>query len=63
MSGDIWVWIRVPLSALTRAIAALKDSVIRNHYVDQRTEADRDEAAAEALKKSMREETRYGDKP
>lgn len=58
-----WVWIRVPLQALERAITALKESVLRKHTMASRseserlrTEADADEAAAEALKKALREE-------
>lgn len=54
--AELWVWIRVPLSALERAVAALKESVMRKHYYDQRQDADKDETAAEAIKKAVRDE-------
>lgn len=58
---ELWVWIRVPLSALERGVAALKDAVLRKHTSASRQEsarlrreADLDEEAAEALKKALR---------
>lgn len=53
---ELWVWIRVPLSALERAITALKDHVRVNHLWGMRDEAHRDDKAAEAIKKSLRED-------
>lgn len=52
--SDLWVWIRVPLSALERAITALKDRVGINHFLDKRDEAHEDDTAAEAIKKSLK---------
>jgi hypothetical protein len=61
MSRELWVWIRVPLHALERAIASLKESVMSKHQSASRSgsermraEADADEAAAEALKEASR---------
>lgn len=53
---DLWVWIRVPLSALERAIAALKDRVVFSNSINKRDEAHRDDSAAESIKKSLRED-------
>jgi hypothetical protein len=55
VSQEFWVWIRVPLSALERAITALKDRVGVNHFLEKREEAHSDDVAAEAIKKSLRE--------
>lgn len=52
---ELWVWIRVPLSALERAIGALKERVSQSHYFDKREEANRDNVAAEDIKQSLRE--------
>lgn len=52
---DLWVWIRVPLSALERAITALKDRVALSHFLKKRDEAHSDDTAAEDIKKSLRE--------
>jgi hypothetical protein len=57
MNENIWVWIRVPLSALERAITALKDRVSLSHYLNKREEAHSDDNAAESIKRSLREET------
>lgn len=65
MTRELWVWIRVPLHAIERAIASLKESVMRKHATGSRTdderirrEADLDEEAAEALKKAVRSNER-----
>lgn len=55
MKDDLWVWIRVPLSALERAITALKDRVGNSHFLKKREEAHSDDQAAEAIKRSLRE--------
>jgi hypothetical protein len=52
---DLWVWIRVPLSALERAVTALKDRVRINNLFGMRDEAHSDDVAAEDIKKSLRE--------
>lgn len=57
--SEVWVWIRVPLSALERAITALKDHVSQWHHLGKRDEAHGDDIAAEAIKKSLRED--HGD--
>jgi hypothetical protein len=54
--SELWVWIRVPLSALERAVTALKDRVSFWHHVGKRDEAHSDDIAAEAIKKSLRED-------
>lgn len=53
--GDLWVWIRIRLSVLERAITALKDRVGVNHFLKKREEAHSDDAAAEDIKRSLRE--------
>lgn len=53
--GDLWVWIRIRLSVLERAITALKDRVGVNHFLKKREEAYSDDAAAEDIKRSLRE--------
>jgi hypothetical protein len=53
---DLWVWVRIPLSALERAITALKDRVTWNHNLGKREEAHSDDVAAEDIKKSLRED-------
>lgn len=58
--NDFWVRIRVPLSALERAIVALKERVIALHQSrlkKNRDEANSDEEAAEAIKRSLREDS------
>lgn len=63
--GELWIWIRVPLRALDRAIDALKERVARGHVeasqIDddakakrRRTEADTDDTDAETLKRAVR---------
>jgi hypothetical protein len=54
-NGELWVWIRVPLSALERAITALKERVSLMHHYKKRDEAHSDDIAAEDIKKSLRE--------
>lgn len=65
--NDVWVWIRVPFKALGRAIDALKDSVSRTHMEASQTDdpekrarlrtvADTDDAAAESLRKAVRDD-------
>jgi len=53
---DLWVWIRVPLSALERAITALKERVSSRHFANDRDEANSDDQAAESIKRSLRED-------
>lgn len=53
---ELWVWIRVPLSALERAITALKDRVSQWHHLNKRDEAHSDDIAAEDIKKALRED-------
>lgn len=55
LAGELWVWVRIPLSALERAYTALKDRVGINHFLEKREEAHSDDAAAEAIKKTLRE--------
>jgi hypothetical protein len=55
-SDDLWVWIRVPLSALERAIVSLKERVAFNHFLGKRDDANSDDRAAESIKKSLRED-------
>lgn len=63
----LWIWIRVPLDAVYRAIHALKDSVPRTHLEASKTDdperrarlraqADQDEASAEELKRALRDD-------
>lgn len=52
---ELWVWIRVPLSALERAVSALKASVSYLNLWGLRDEAHSNDAAAEDIKKSLRE--------
>lgn len=59
---NVWIWIRVPLNAIERAIASLKESVMHKHGAASRQdssrlrrEADLDEEAAENLKKAVRD--------
>lgn len=56
---DLWVWVRVPLSALDRAVNALKERVASMHYAKKRDEAQRDDEAAEAIKKSLRKGSKH----
>jgi hypothetical protein len=51
---DLWVWIRVPLSALERAMDALKERVASRHWWGQRDEANSDSKAAKDIKDSLR---------
>jgi hypothetical protein len=53
---DLWVWVRVPLSALERAITALKDRAIAGHMLKSRLDAAKDDAAAEDIKRSLRKD-------
>lgn len=53
---ELWVWVRVPVRALERAIAALKDAVVRKHRAGEHADADQDDRAAEAIKRSLRED-------
>lgn len=55
-ANDLWVWVRIPLSALERAITALKDRVQLHHANKKRDDAHADDIAAEAIKKSLRED-------
>jgi hypothetical protein len=52
--NDLWVWIRVPLSALERAMDALKERVATRHWWKQRDEANSDSEAAKAIKEALR---------
>lgn len=65
--ASLWIWVRVPLRGLERAIEALKDRVARRHVEASQTqdpekqqrlraEADQDDAYAETLKQAIREE-------
>lgn len=60
--GELWVWVRIPLSALERAVTALKERVSVNHYLKKREEAHSDDVAAEDIKRSLRE-THDDDQP
>jgi hypothetical protein len=64
---DLWIWVRVPLRGLERAIDALKERVANLHTEASKTpdpksqkalraEADEDEAYAETLKQAIRDE-------
>lgn len=52
---DLWVWIRIPLSVLERAITALKRHVAHDHGEGKRDVANSDDAAAESIKRALRE--------
>jgi hypothetical protein len=57
---NLWVWIRIPLSVLERAITALKDRVGIHHFLKKREEAQSDDDAAESIKKALRETHDHG---
>ena len=70
----LWVWIKVPLDALERAIVLLKDAAMRGHlgasrapnkkFGEQlRQKADADDQHAENLKQAIRENGGKGAKP
>jgi hypothetical protein len=63
---DVWVFIRVSLNTIERAVSALRDSMTRRHHIAThmddgplekrlRHEADADYEAAEELKKALRD--------
>lgn len=54
-SRELWVWIRVPLSALEQAISALQERIPMLHFLKRRDEAQRDNDAVNEIKKSLRE--------
>lgn len=56
VNHELWVWIRVPLSALERAISALQERVPFLHRLNKRDEANSDSRAVEDIKKSLRED-------
>lgn len=62
LCAELWVWVRIPLSALERAISALKQRVTWFHEIKKRDEAHSDDVAAEAIKKSLREDHDDGNK-
>jgi hypothetical protein len=66
---DVHVWIRVTVSTIQRAIAALRDSVTRKHIIASnhpntsfetrlRNQADSDHTAGEELKTALKESKR-----
>lgn len=51
----LWIWIRIPLDALERAITALKARTIDLHFHKSHVEANADEKAAEDIKRALRQ--------
>lgn len=65
---DVWIWVRVPLRGLERAIESLKERVARRHAEASemrepekekrlREDADQDDVDAETLRQAIRDET------
>lgn len=50
-----WAWLRLKVSVIERAIQALKERAIHSHFLKKRDEAQRDDEAAEDIKRSLRE--------
>jgi hypothetical protein len=70
----MWVWIRVPLEAVERAISLLKEAAMRGHlgagksdnkkFSERlREKADADDRHAEDLKQAIREQNGKGESP
>lgn len=53
--NDLWVWVRIPLSALERAVSALQERLPILHWLNKRREAHADNEAINDIKKSLRE--------